>query len=124
VPSNPNSVQPPEPVSATLEEAIRALGADADRGDAAFRAALAENRAEVVAGQGAAVGSEAWAVAQRALSRIEATRAPTTLALAELDRLVVTQAESPQLAAQQSRVAALVAAQTALIRSLSESLAQ
>lgn len=124
VPSHPSTVQPPAPVSATLEEAIRALGADADRGDAAFRAALAESRAVVVAGQGAPVGSEGWAVAQRALSRIEATRAPTTLALAELDRLVVTQPESPELGVQQLRVAALVAAQAALISALSDGLAQ
>ena len=123
-PSQPAAPAPPPPVSATLAEAIRALGADADRGEAAFRSALEENRGAVNAGRGAAVGSEEWAVAQRALSRIDAARAPATLALAELDRLVVTQPESPELGAQQLRVAALVAAQAALVRTMSDSLAQ
>lgn len=123
-PSEPAAPEPPAPVSATLAEAIRALGADADRGETAFRAALAEYQAIVTVGRGAAVGSEEWAVAQRALSRIDAARAPATLALAELDRLVVTQPESPELGAQQLRVAALVAAQAALVRTMSDSLAQ
>jgi len=124
VPSTPAAPTPPAPVSATLAEAIRGLGNDADSGEAAFRAALTETQAAVAAGRGAAVGSEAWSVAQRALSRLEAVRAPTTLALAELDRLVVTQPESAELAAQQVRVAALVAAQAALINGLADGLAQ
>jgi hypothetical protein len=63
-------------------------------------------------------------VAQRALSRIDAARAASTLALAELDRLVVTQPESSELSAQQSRVATLVAAQAALVRAMGDALAQ
>jgi Meckel syndrome type 1 protein len=123
-PSQPATPEPPAPVSATLAEAIRALGADADQGEAAFRAALTEGRAEVDAGRGAAVGSEQWAVAQRALSRIDTARAPTTLALAELDRLVVTQPDSPDLSAQQLRVATLVATQAAIVRAMADGLAE
>lgn len=123
-PSQPAAPEPPAAVSATLAEAIRALGTDADRGETAFRAALAEGQAVVAAGRGAAVGSEEWAVAERALSRIDAARAPTTLALAELDRLVVTQPESPDLSVQQVRVATLAAAQAAIIRAMADGLAQ
>ena len=106
----------PEPVSATLAQALTALGRDADAGEAAFRAALGEARA-VSAGLTAAVGSENWAVAQRALSRAEAARGPTTLALAELDRLSIAQGDQGDIAgldavaAVQARVAALVAGQ-------------
>jgi hypothetical protein len=112
-PSTPASSPVPAPVSATLVEAIRTLGADADRGEQAFRAALAANGADVAAGRGAAAGGENWAVAQRAYSRIESSRAPTTMALAELDRLLLTQPNSADLTAQQARVAALVDAQMA-----------
>lgn len=124
VPATPAAPAPPAPVSATLAEAIRALGSDADRGEAAFRAALPETQTQVAAGRGASVGSESWAVAQRALSRLDAVRGPTTLALAELDRLVVTQAETEALTAQQARVAALVAAQGSLVSGMADGLAQ
>lgn len=110
-PSMPASSPVPAPVNATLTEAIRALGADADRGEQAFRAALAVNGADVAAGRGTAAGSESWALAQRAYSRIESSRAPTTMALAELDRLLLTQPGSTDLTAQQARVSALVDAQ-------------
>lgn len=123
-PSQPATPEPPAPVSATLAEAIRALGADADRGEAAFRSALAEGQAAVAAGRGAAVGSEDWAVAERALSRIDTARAPTTFALTELDRLVVTQPDSPDLSVQQLRVATLVAAQAAIVRAMADGLAE
>ncbi len=114
----------PEPVSATLEQALVALGRDADAGEAAFRAALGEARA-LAGGLNAAVGSEGWAVAQRALSRAEAARAPTTLALAELDRLSIEQGDRGDVvgldavAAVQARVAALVAAQEQAMAALS-----
>jgi Meckel syndrome type 1 protein len=123
-PSQPAAPELPSPISATLAEAIRSLGADADRGEVAFRQALSENQGAVAQGRGAPVGSEEWAVAQRALSRIDAARAASTLALAELDRLVVTQPESSELSAQQSRVATLVAAQAALVRAMGDGLAQ
>lgn len=126
VPPAPTAVVAvPEPVSATLAEAIRALAGDADRGEAAFQSALGEARTVAGAGRGAAVGSEAWAQAQMSVSRLEAARGPTTLALAELDRLVVQQGDGgngvvPEaLTAEQARVAALVAAQDAVVAGLS-----
>ena len=110
-PSVPAALPTPAPATATLTEAIRALGVDADRGEQAFRSALATYAADVRNGRSAPAGSENWAVAQRAYSRIESSRAPTSMALAELDRLLLSQPETPELTAQQARVSALVDAQ-------------
>jgi hypothetical protein len=115
----------PTVVSATLVEALAALGGDADRGEAAFRAALADSRATIAAGRGAAVGSESWALAERALSRVAIARGPTTLALAELDKLAIDADNRDDLAAlaaiagEQGRVMALVAAQDEVLAGLS-----
>lgn len=117
VPPTPEIMVVPGRITATLFEALRALAADADRGEMAFQAALGEARSASVAGRGAAVGSEAWAQAQLALSRAEAARAPTTFALAELDRLMVVQGDEgndlglPSIMVEQERVAVLVAGQ-------------
>lgn len=120
----PPAVAPvPEPVSATLAQAIAALARDADSGENAFRAALADERARAVAGRDAPTGTEGWAVAQLALSRIDVARGPTLMALAELDRLALARADAGDvagaqaLAAQRDRVAALAESQQAeLIR--------
>lgn len=130
VPGVPATAPIPEPVSTTLAEAIAALGRDADSGNAAFRTALDEARPLVEAARGAAVGSEAWAVGQRGFSRLEAARGPTTLALSELDRLALERLDAGDssgadaLAVQQARVTALVAAQDAVLASLSAGLEQ
>lgn len=114
---------PPE-VNATVQEAVAGLTADARRGDVAFQAALAENRATVLAGIGAADGSEDWARANVALSRIDVARGPTMLALAELDRLTLerldagAQGDAELLAGAQAQVAALAEAQTAAMSSI------
>ena len=114
----------PAPVTASLAEAIRALARDADSGEAAFRAALASGRSAIEGGRGAATGSESWSQAHLMLSRVDAARGPTGFALAELDRLAV-QAEDAgdasalsALAAEQTRVAAMVAAQQRSIDAL------
>lgn len=115
--SQPATPPVPEPVSATLAQALRALARDADAGDAAFRAELGEGRATIVAGRGAQEGSELWAASQMAYSRLDAVRGPSVFALAELDRLALSEAEAGHedaaalIAAEQMRVAAVVAAQ-------------
>lgn len=125
VTAQPVTAPIPDPVSATLAEAIRALAKDADRGQTAFQTALIEARAASAAGRSATVGSEPWAQAQLTLSRTEAARAPTTLALAELDRLLVLQSDRGNvagldaIAAEQARVAALVAGQERVLAGLS-----
>lgn len=117
VPPAPPVIPDPPPASATLIEAVRALGADANRGDAEFRAALSSNAGSIAAARGAATGSEAWAQGETALSRVIAARGATSFALAELDRLAITRAEQGDVAglalveAEQARVAALVRAQ-------------
>jgi hypothetical protein len=117
VPPAPPVIPDPPPASATLIEAVRALGADANRGDAEFRAALSANAGSIAAARGAATGSEAWAQGETALSRVIAARGATSFALAELDRLVITRAEQGDVAglalveAEQARVSALLSAQ-------------
>ncbi|MEQ1689435.1 MAG: hypothetical protein ABL874_12755 [Sphingopyxis sp.] len=107
----------PEPVSAALSEAITALGTDADAGETAFHAELGRSRAMIIAGSGAAEGSEPWAAAEMARSRLEAARGPSVFALAELDRLAIAESEAGHddaaalIAQTQARVAALVRAQ-------------
>ncbi|WBO24004.1 hypothetical protein [Sphingomonas abietis] len=53
--------------------------------DASFRKVLAEERASLVRGRGAATGSDAWTAAQVSLSRVETARGTTGKALADLD---------------------------------------
>ena len=121
VPPAPPVIPDPPPASATLTEAVRALGADANRGEAEFRAALAANSGAIAASRGAETGSDAWAQGEVALSRVIAARGATSFALAELDRLAVTRAEEGDAAglalveAEQGRVAALVRTQDARI---------
>jgi len=117
VPADPVVAPPPPMVTATVAEAIRGPASDADRGESAFRSTLAQLRGQVLAGRGAAVGSEAWAAAQLALSRIATAREPTLVALGELDHLIITQSEAGDdgavdaLTAEDARVAALAEAQ-------------
>jgi hypothetical protein len=124
VASAPTTATIPSVVSATLAEALAALGADADRGEAAFRAALADSRATIAAGRGAAVGSERWALGESALSRVAVARGPTTLALAELDKLAIDADNRDDLTALaaiagvQGRVLAMVSAQDQALAAL------
>ena len=69
-------------------QAIEAAQDQHRAAEAAFRAALPGVRSAVEAARGAATGSEAWVVAQQALSRLEVSRTPSVEALANLDRLL------------------------------------
>ena len=117
VPPAPPVIPDPPPASATLIEAVRALGMDANRGDAEFRAAFTANVAAIGAARGAETGSEAWAQGEAALSRVIAARGLTSFALAELDRLAITRAEAGDVeglalvVAEQGRVVALMRTQ-------------
>lgn len=116
VASTPATPPVPAPVSAPLAEAIRGLGGDADRADVAFRALLTTSSAVISSGIGAADGSEEWAEANVALSRLEAVRGPAVLALAEIDRLAIEQA----LAQDESAVAVLSIEQVRVAMLISE----
>jgi hypothetical protein len=76
--------QPDDPALAGEIDRLLAAGkAGAAEFDSAFPAARA------AAGRAGAAGSDAWIEAQQALSRLEAARARTTAAVADLDRLAV-----------------------------------
>jgi len=77
------------PVAAGLTGRLAELLAEARSGEAAFRSALgAAQRAAAVAGP---LRSESWIAAQEALSALEAARAPTPKALADIDALAGTE---------------------------------
>lgn len=84
------------------------LLAQARAGDGAFDAAYAEALPRVRAAS--AANSDSWVQAQEAISRVEASRRATTAALADLDRLLVDQADEPTSRADHE---ALVAARRA-----------
>ncbi|HEX8261344.1 MAG TPA: hypothetical protein VF547_00555 [Allosphingosinicella sp.] len=112
-----------------------ALAAEIDRLAAAARAGAADFDAALPAAQSAAAaagaaGSDSWIEAQQDLSRLEAARARTTAALADLDRLAVERASAgtlgegdrERLRAATAEIQALADAQADRLRRLGESL--
>ncbi len=85
----------PDPALST--EIAELIGA-ARRGQSEFEAALPAARANVA--RAGAAGSDSWVEAQQAISRLEAARASTARALADLDRLSIERAARPTNAAQ------------------------
>ena len=77
----------PQPEDPALAEEIGRLAGAAKAGAAEFDAALPAAEAAVAAA--GAAGSDGWIEAQQSVSRLEASRARTTAALAELDALQV-----------------------------------
>jgi len=77
----------PQPDDPALAGEIDRLLAEARAGGAEFDSALPA--AQSAAGAAGAAGSDSWIEAQQALSRLEAARARTTAAQADLDRLAV-----------------------------------
>ena len=88
-------VRTPQAVAAepALGARTAELAGEARRGERAFDAAFPSAAAATRAS--GAHGSESWIAAQQAISALEAARAPTTAALAELDRLAVERANQP-----------------------------
>jgi len=85
-------------VDSGLAARIIELSNQANRGQSGFDALLPAARARAsAAGE---MGSESWIEAQQALSRLEAARALTVSALAELDRLAIDRAATPTNAEQ------------------------
>ncbi len=118
----------PQPDDPALAGEIDRLLAEAKAGSADFDAALPA--AETAAKASGAAGSDSWMEAQQALSRLEAARARTTAALADLDRLAVERtsagtlgaADAQRLRAATSEIQALADAQAERLRRLGESL--
>lgn len=123
-------VTPPGPLPADLTGRLARWQADAAKGEADFAGERGEAERLVRAASGAAVGSEAWVVAQQALSRLIAQRAPSTQALADIDRLYMDRSHQedfdgmPEIYALRERLAQMVDGQDRLIDSLNGSLKQ
>ena len=85
------------PPAVASDPALRARAAElldeARRGEREFETAL--GAASAASRRAGAPGSESWVVAQQQISRAEAARAPTSTALAELDRLATERARLP-----------------------------
>ncbi|HEX8241598.1 MAG TPA: hypothetical protein VF574_17815 [Allosphingosinicella sp.] len=77
----------PQPDDPALAVEIDRLLAEAKAGGAKFDSAFPA--AQAAAGRAGAAGSDSWIEAQQILSRLEAARARTTAAQADLDRLSV-----------------------------------
>jgi hypothetical protein len=106
----------PQPDDPALAGEIDRLLAAGIAGAAEFDAALpAAQRAARAAG---AAGSDGWIEAQQALSRLEAARARTTAAAADLDRLAVERTSAGTLGSGDSE---RLRAATAQLQSLSDS---
>jgi hypothetical protein len=87
----------PQPDDPALAGEIGRLADAAGAGAAGFDSALPAAEAAVAAAGPA--GSDSWVEAQQAVSRLEAARALTTAALADLDALAVARAEAGTLSA-------------------------
>jgi len=118
----------PQPDDPALAGEIDRLLAAGKAGAAEFDSALPA--AQSAASRAGAAGSDAWIEAQQALSRLEAARARTTAAVADLDRLAVERAgagrlgsgDSERLRAATAELQALTDSQADRLQRLGESL--
>ena len=119
------TAQPDDPA---LAAGIDRLLAEAKAGAAEFDSALPG--AQAAASRSGAAGSDSWIEAQQALSRLEAARARTTAALADLDRLAVERAgagtlgesDAQRLSAATAEIQRLADSQADRLQALGESL--
>ena len=121
-------VQALAPVPSAEDPALAARIAElveqAEAGNRAFAGQLPATRSAVAAAEGSAPESEAWIVAQVALSALDGERSPTTTALGALDQILAEQALSGEpaeidaLTPARERVAALFASQTQVFDAL------
>ena len=118
-------VAPPGPLPADLAGRLARWQSDAAGAQQAFAAARDSTAALVSAAAGAPIAGERWVVAQQAISRLVATRAPLTAALADIDRLYLERSIDeqvdglPDIYALRDQLADLVSTQDAIIEALS-----
>jgi hypothetical protein len=118
----------PQPDDPALAGEIDRLLDEARAGAAAFESAFPAARS--AAGRAGAAGSDAWIEAQQSLSRLEAARARTTAAQADLDRLGVErtsagtlgEGDSERLRAAAAEIQSLADSQADRLQKLGESL--
>ena len=89
-PVHPAVAVPSDPALLTRIAERQRQAAEGERG---FEAVLGAT--ETAVDKAGAAESESWVEAQQALSRLEATREPTTRALSDLDRLAIDRAAMP-----------------------------
>src|SRR3546814_14935018 len=82
-------VEPPGPLPTDLAGRLARWDADATKAQQDFAAERNLTAPLVSAATGSAMSSERWVVAQQAISRLIAARAPLTGALADIDRLSI-----------------------------------
>lgn len=114
-------VAAPVPVAAvdpTLEADIARLMAQANSGSAAFDAAYARADKLTRGASDAAVSSDAWVVAQQAISNLESTRNDSVSALASLDTLYVQRTNAIADGKAQGGVERIDAARAAVLASV------
>ncbi|HEY0594572.1 hypothetical protein [Sphingopyxis sp.] len=121
-------VAPPGPLPADLAGRLARWESDGAAGQQGFAAERDQAASLVSAAAGAPVASERWVVAQQAISRLVAARAPLTGALADIDRLYLERSVDeaidglPDIYALRDRLADMVSTQDAVIEALSAQL--
>jgi hypothetical protein len=85
--ANEAAANKPVAEDSALAARVQDLAQRAAKASSAFDSGLAAGQRSVTAAKGAAVGSEAWVVAQKAISGLDADRYDSVSALAELDTL-------------------------------------
>ncbi|MBN8843638.1 MAG: hypothetical protein J0H88_10355 [Sphingomonadales bacterium] len=122
------AVTPPGPLPADLAGRLARWDADGTAAQQAFAAERGTTASLVSAAAGAPIASERWVVAQQAISRLIAARAPLTAALADIDRLYLERSIDeavdglPDVYALRERLADTASAQDAVIQALSNQL--
>lgn len=121
-------VPPPGPLPSDLAGRLSHWDAEALRAQQAFAAERNAAAPLVSAAAGAPVASERWIVAQQAVSRMVAARAPLTGALADIDRLYIERSIDeqvdglPDIYALRDRLAEQALTQDAIIAALTAQL--
>lgn len=87
-------MQAPVAPDAAVAVRVAALKEQALKADARFAARRAGAERAVAAARGAAVGSEAWSVAQIAIAELDSARSEGMVAMADLDRMLVVAAQA------------------------------
>lgn len=122
------TVSPPGPLPTDLAGRLARWESDAGAAQQAFAAERDAAAALVAQAAGAAVSSERWVVAQQAISRLQAARAPLTAALADIDRLYIERNVDdavdglPDIYALRDRLADMMSAQDAILEALERQL--
>ena len=118
-PVEPEPYVAPKPGPQTLGR-LGKLRADAETAHVRFQAAA--GRARAVSGRNAAVGSEAWSLAQLAFAELASAKSEIMLPLAELDILYVEamteQQDTSEIEAARNAVEKLAQSEDAVIASL------